>query len=159
MCGSFPALRAHPHKHTHTHLMHTGVHVYDTTISFIRILRLMNIRIAVASSSKNCKQILERAGLYVPMGAWTRLSCGPMFACAHIPLFCWMDRLHTHMRIHMYTHKHTHTHAHTRTCSHAHAHAPAHTPEHLAHLRTMHSPSNYHTPTNTYQIWGSSSRL
>lgn len=40
-----------------------GVKVYETTISLIRELKNRGIRIGVASSSKNCKLVLERAGL------------------------------------------------------------------------------------------------
>jgi len=40
-----------------------GVEVYDTTLALIKELKRKNVRIGVASSSKNCKQVLERAGL------------------------------------------------------------------------------------------------
>ena len=37
--------------------------VYDTTVNLIRALRKENIKIAVISSSKNCRLILEKVGL------------------------------------------------------------------------------------------------
>ncbi len=40
-----------------------GVEVYDSTVELIHELKRANIRIGVASSSKNCKQVLERANL------------------------------------------------------------------------------------------------
>ena len=40
-----------------------GAEVDDRTVSFVRRLREKGIRVAVASSSKNCGPILERAGL------------------------------------------------------------------------------------------------
>jgi len=40
-----------------------GVEVYESSVSLIRSLKEAGIRIGVASSSKNCKPVLERAGL------------------------------------------------------------------------------------------------
>ncbi|HYW97309.1 MAG TPA: beta-phosphoglucomutase family hydrolase [Bacteroidales bacterium] len=40
-----------------------GVEVYETSVAFIRQLRSEGIRVGVASSSKNCKKVLETAGL------------------------------------------------------------------------------------------------
>ncbi len=40
-----------------------GVEVYDTSVEFIHELRKEGIRVGVASSSKNCKKVLEVAGL------------------------------------------------------------------------------------------------
>jgi len=40
-----------------------GVQVYESTVSLIRRLKEEGIRVGVASSSKNCKQVLETAGL------------------------------------------------------------------------------------------------
>lgn len=40
-----------------------GVKVYQSTIDLIYELRKNNIRVAVASSSKNCEQVLRRAGI------------------------------------------------------------------------------------------------
>jgi len=40
-----------------------GVEVYDSTIVLIRQLKSEGIKIGVASSSKNCRTVLERAGL------------------------------------------------------------------------------------------------
>lgn len=40
-----------------------GVEVYDSTVSLIHELKEKGIRVGVASSSKNCKAVLERAGL------------------------------------------------------------------------------------------------
>ncbi len=40
-----------------------GVQVYDSTVKFIRRLKDLGVRIGVASSSKNCKPVLESAGL------------------------------------------------------------------------------------------------
>ena len=40
-----------------------GVQMYDSTVELIRELKAQNIRIGVASSSKNCKPVLEAAGL------------------------------------------------------------------------------------------------
>jgi beta-phosphoglucomutase family hydrolase len=40
-----------------------GVQVYDSTVELIHRLKNEGIRIGVASSSKNCKQVLEAAGL------------------------------------------------------------------------------------------------
>jgi beta-phosphoglucomutase family hydrolase len=40
-----------------------GVEVYDSTVGILHGLKKAGVRIGVASSSKNCKQVLERAGL------------------------------------------------------------------------------------------------
>ncbi len=40
-----------------------GVEVYESTVSLIRELKRRGIKIGVASSSKNCKPVLEKAGL------------------------------------------------------------------------------------------------
>lgn len=40
-----------------------GVEVYQTTIDFIHFLKENDIRIGVASSSKNCRKVLKKAGL------------------------------------------------------------------------------------------------
>ncbi len=40
-----------------------GVEVYDSTVQLIKDLKKAGIRIGVASSSKNCEQVLETAGL------------------------------------------------------------------------------------------------
>ncbi len=40
-----------------------GVQVYDSTVDMIRQLKKKGVRIGVASSSKNCKPVLEAAGL------------------------------------------------------------------------------------------------
>ncbi len=40
-----------------------GVKVYESTVSFIKELKARGIRIGVASSSKNCKSVLEAANL------------------------------------------------------------------------------------------------
>lgn len=40
-----------------------GVEVYDSTVTMIHQLKKLGVRIAVASSSKNCKPVLEAAGL------------------------------------------------------------------------------------------------
>ena len=40
-----------------------GVEVYDSSVHLIRELKKADIRIGVASSSKNCKPVLEKAGL------------------------------------------------------------------------------------------------
>jgi trehalose 6-phosphate phosphatase len=40
-----------------------GSQVYPTTIEFIKALKKVNVRVGVASSSKNCKHILESAGI------------------------------------------------------------------------------------------------
>ena len=40
-----------------------GVQTYPSTISFIKQLKGMGVRIGVASSSKNCKYVLEAAGI------------------------------------------------------------------------------------------------
>lgn len=42
-----------------------GVEVYDSTIVLIRQLKEEGIKIGVASSSKNCRTVLERAGLLI----------------------------------------------------------------------------------------------
>ncbi len=44
-------------------LANDGVQVYDSTISIIRELKSLDIKLGVASSSKNCKPVLEAAGL------------------------------------------------------------------------------------------------
>jgi alpha,alpha-trehalase len=44
-------------------LKEDGANVYDTSMRLIRDLRAHNIRTAVVSSSKNCRGILERAGI------------------------------------------------------------------------------------------------
>ncbi len=44
-------------------LKRDGVEVYDSTISLIRQLKNDGIKTGVASSSKNCRAVLERAGL------------------------------------------------------------------------------------------------
>jgi len=44
-------------------LARDGVEVYDSTIVLIRQLKNEKIKIGVASSSKNCRTVLERAGL------------------------------------------------------------------------------------------------
>jgi beta-phosphoglucomutase family hydrolase len=44
-------------------LKRDGVEVYDSTISLIRRLKNERIKTGVASSSKNCRAVLERAGL------------------------------------------------------------------------------------------------
>ncbi|MCD4769096.1 MAG: beta-phosphoglucomutase family hydrolase [Bacteroidales bacterium] len=41
----------------------TGVSVYDSTVRLIEELKSAGVRIGVASSSKNCKPVLEKAGL------------------------------------------------------------------------------------------------
>jgi beta-phosphoglucomutase family hydrolase len=40
-----------------------GVQVYDTTLTLIKSLKKNRVRVGVASSSKNCKPVLERAGI------------------------------------------------------------------------------------------------
>lgn len=40
-----------------------GVKVYNSTVDFIKELKKQKIKVAVISSSKNCRHILERAGL------------------------------------------------------------------------------------------------
>jgi beta-phosphoglucomutase family hydrolase len=40
-----------------------GVEVYDSTVTLIKQLRNENIKTGVASSSRNCKAVLERAGI------------------------------------------------------------------------------------------------
>lgn len=40
-----------------------GVEVYESTVEFIHMLKQAGVRIGVASSSRNCKSVLERAGL------------------------------------------------------------------------------------------------
>ncbi len=40
-----------------------GVEVYDSSVAFIRKLKDEGIRVGVASSSKNCKKVLETSGL------------------------------------------------------------------------------------------------
>lgn len=44
-------------------IMRGDVKVFETTLEFIHQLKNKNIRIGVASSSKNCKNVLEAAGL------------------------------------------------------------------------------------------------
>jgi HAD superfamily hydrolase (TIGR01509 family) len=44
-------------------LTHDGVKVFETTVSFIKELKKRGIKLGVASSSKNCKPVLEAAGL------------------------------------------------------------------------------------------------
>ncbi len=46
-----------------TVLANDGVQVYDSTVSIIRELKNWSIKLGVASSSKNCKPVLEAAGL------------------------------------------------------------------------------------------------
>ena len=40
-----------------------GVSVYESSVKLLEELKKENIRIEVASSSKNCKKVLEAAGL------------------------------------------------------------------------------------------------
>ena len=44
-------------------LKEQGVEVYESTVELIRVLKSASIRVGVASSSKNCKAVLEAAGL------------------------------------------------------------------------------------------------
>ncbi|MFP4556491.1 MAG: beta-phosphoglucomutase family hydrolase [Bacteroidales bacterium] len=44
-------------------LIRDGVEVYNTTVALLNELKAANIKLGVASSSKNCKQVLERANL------------------------------------------------------------------------------------------------
>ncbi|HUS87408.1 MAG TPA: beta-phosphoglucomutase family hydrolase [Bacteroidales bacterium] len=44
-------------------LAEKGVEVYDSTLNFIHELRNAGIKVGVASSSKNCKPVLEKAGI------------------------------------------------------------------------------------------------
>jgi beta-phosphoglucomutase family hydrolase len=44
-------------------LISDGVEVYESTVSLIRKLMAEGIKVGVASSSKNCRQVLETAGL------------------------------------------------------------------------------------------------
>jgi len=44
-------------------LKEEGVQIYESTLHFIHELKNAGIRIGVASSSKNCKQVLESAGI------------------------------------------------------------------------------------------------
>ncbi len=46
-----------------TVLANDGVQVYDSTVSIIRELKNLGIKLGVASSSKNCKPVLEAVGL------------------------------------------------------------------------------------------------
>jgi len=46
-----------------TILANDGVQVYDSTISIIKELKNLGIKLGVASSSKNCKPVLEAVGL------------------------------------------------------------------------------------------------
>ncbi len=41
-----------------------GVNVYDTTVKLMKELKKNDVKIAVISSSKNCPDILDKAGLY-----------------------------------------------------------------------------------------------
>jgi alpha,alpha-trehalase len=50
-------------------LREDGVNVYDSTIRLIRDLRTKSIKTAVVSSSKNCRDILETAGISDLFGA------------------------------------------------------------------------------------------
>ncbi len=50
-------------RNFNTILTTDGVQVYDSTVTIIKKLKQNNIKIAVASSSKNCKSVLEAAGL------------------------------------------------------------------------------------------------
>ena len=47
----------------HQKLKEDGASVYDSSIRLIRNLRVNNVRTAVVSSSKNCRAILEAAGI------------------------------------------------------------------------------------------------
>ncbi|MFW6081816.1 MAG: beta-phosphoglucomutase family hydrolase [Desulfosalsimonas sp.] len=40
-----------------------GVEVFDTTVSFMESLKVLGVKLAVATSSKNCRKVLEAAGL------------------------------------------------------------------------------------------------
>ncbi len=44
-------------------LENEGVEVYDSTIDLVNELRSHNIKVGVASSSANCRKVLERAGI------------------------------------------------------------------------------------------------
>ncbi|MBN1340178.1 MAG: beta-phosphoglucomutase family hydrolase [Bacteroidales bacterium] len=44
-------------------LLKDGVEVYESTVSLIKLLKENGIRVGVASSSKNCTAVLEKAGL------------------------------------------------------------------------------------------------
>lgn len=44
-------------------LVEDGVEVYDTSVEILEQLKAAGVRIGVASSSKNCKPVLEKAGL------------------------------------------------------------------------------------------------
>jgi len=44
-------------------LEESGVEVYETSVSLIRALKAAGVRIGVASSSMNCRPVLEKAGL------------------------------------------------------------------------------------------------
>jgi beta-phosphoglucomutase family hydrolase len=44
-------------------LANEGVEVYDSTVNLIKELKLAGIKLGVASSSKNCKQVLETVNL------------------------------------------------------------------------------------------------
>jgi len=46
-----------------TILANDGVQVYDSTVKIIKKLKSLSIKLGVASSSKNCKPVLEAAGL------------------------------------------------------------------------------------------------
>lgn len=50
-------------------LTRDGVQVYPSTLSLIHELRKAGVRLGVASSSKNCRQVLEIAGLIELFGA------------------------------------------------------------------------------------------
>ncbi len=44
-------------------LAQSGVEVYESTVEIVKLLKAKNIKLGVASSSKNCKPVLEAAGL------------------------------------------------------------------------------------------------
>ncbi|MDY6915737.1 MAG: beta-phosphoglucomutase family hydrolase [Candidatus Cloacimonadota bacterium] len=44
-------------------ILEDGVDVYESTVDFVRKLKENNIKVGVASSSKNCSYVLEKAGL------------------------------------------------------------------------------------------------
>ncbi len=46
-----------------TELKERGVETYEASIALVRALRARNIKTAVVSSSRNCKAVLERAGI------------------------------------------------------------------------------------------------
>jgi len=45
------------------HLERHGVETYDTTLALVRALRAQEVRTAVVSSSRNCRAVLEAAGI------------------------------------------------------------------------------------------------